>query len=70
MSGVFGSVTVAGAVGSYAGDFLTTKVGQYVMHDLRHLHGGVSLEPEMSVQSARVMVGLSTRFFGSASSPS
>ncbi len=34
---------------------------------LRHLHGGVSLEPEVSVQPARVMVGLSTRFFGSDS---
>lgn len=34
---------------------------------LRHLHGGVSLEPEMSVLPARVMVGLSTRFFGSDS---
>jgi AraC family transcriptional regulator len=31
---------------------------------LRHLHGGVSLEPEVAVQPARVLVGLRTRFFG------
>ena|SRR6478609_5870339 len=34
---------------------------------LCHLHGGVSLEPDVSVQPARFMVGLSTRFFGSDS---
>jgi AraC family transcriptional regulator len=34
---------------------------------LRHLHGGVSLEPEVAVLPARLMIGLSTRFFGSDS---
>lgn len=34
---------------------------------LLHLHGGVSLEPEVSVHPARILVGLSTRFFGSDS---
>jgi AraC family transcriptional regulator len=34
---------------------------------LCHPHGGVSLEPDVSVQPARFMVGLSTRFFGSDS---
>ena len=34
---------------------------------LAHLHGGISLEPEVSVEPARVMVGLRTRFFGSDS---
>jgi len=29
-------VAVVGAVSSYTEDFLTTKVGQWVMHDLRH----------------------------------
>ena len=33
---------------------------------LCHLHGGVSLEPDVSVQPARFMVGLSTRFFYSS----
>lgn len=31
---------------------------------LRHLHGGVSLEPRMHVQAARTMVGVRTRGFG------
>jgi ATP-binding cassette subfamily B protein len=30
------TVAVVGAVGSYVDDYLTTKVGQQVMHDLRH----------------------------------
>lgn len=34
---------------------------------LRHLHGGVSLEPEVRVHPARSMIGLATRFFGSDS---
>ncbi|RYE83306.1 MAG: helix-turn-helix domain-containing protein, partial [Myxococcales bacterium] len=34
---------------------------------LVHLHGGVSLEPAVSVMPGRVLVGLSTRFFGSDS---
>lgn len=31
---------------------------------LAHLHGGVSLEPAVSVEPGRVLVGLSTHFFG------
>lgn len=34
---------------------------------LVHLHGGVSLEPEIDLHPARVLVGLRTRFFGSDS---
>lgn len=30
---------------------------------LVHLHGGVSLEPEVTVHPARVLVGMSTRYF-------
>jgi AraC family transcriptional regulator len=30
---------------------------------LRHLHGGVSLEPEIADQPSRILVGLRTRFF-------
>jgi ABC-type multidrug transport system fused ATPase/permease subunit len=29
-------VAIVGAFSSYTGDYLTTKVGQWVMHDLRH----------------------------------